>query len=505
MEETPSADNPSTPEGGEVGSSLAIFLAMALGVAWGSIARTSFGGEIYVGFLGSTFKAILKMLIMPLVFCSIFTGITSLGDLRQLGRLGTRTLGLYALTTGLAVALGLFVVNTTKPGVGTNADQLQVSLEVQQGKHLRLLELARADAEAQRTESARWMYQLFLDRYGKRVEDRALLHTIESERNQLPEIPPERQEKRQKEAQTRWNAELGLGRSPMKVSDFLHAQIGKLFKNPFQALAGGDILAVIVFALMFGISVTTLGPRSKTLIEVASASNDAMMVMTDWIMRVIAPVGVFALMADVVSALGIDVLRSLAGYMVAVLLGLGFHGFVILPALLWMVARVSPVRFFQGSRKALAISFSTASSSATLPVSMELAEKELDCSAKVAGFVLPLGATVNMDGTALYEAVAALFIAQLYGIPLSLSMQVLVALTATLAAVGAAGIPSAGTVTMVMVLNAAGLPLDGIALILAVDRILDMCRTSVNVIGDLSVAVMVDRLEKADDAASPEG
>jgi Na+/H+-dicarboxylate symporter len=188
----------------------------------------------------------------------------------------------------------------------------------------------------------------------------------------------------------------------------------------------------------------------------------------------------------------------LSKYMLCVVVALGVHAFVVLPLLLMIGGRVSPLQFFVRVRSALSVAFSTSSSSATLPVSIEVAEKEAKLSPQVSGFVLPLGATINMDGTALYEAVAALFIAQLYGIDLGLGPQFLIFLTAALAAIGAAGIPSAGTVTMVMVFSAVGLPLVGIGLILAVDRILDMCRTTVNVWGDLIGAAILDRYESTD-------
>jgi solute carrier family 1 (high affinity glutamate transporter) protein 1 len=476
-------------------SGFTILLAMVAGLFWGLFSRSFLGGEVYVGFLGLIFKAMLKMLIVPLVLASIVTGITSLGDVRQLGRLGARTLGYYALTTGLAVCLGLSLVNTIRPGQGGGAETLQVSLEVNQGKHKRLLALAKSDAEAGRVESARAMYVLFLERYGSQVEP-GLRDQVTRERDRIQPPPAYRRKLRLVEAQTRWRVETGKNSSSMTVKDFLLAQIGKLFKNPFQALANTDILAIIVFALLLGGCLTTLGEQGRPLIAVFESLNAAMMVLTNLIMTYVAPVGVFALMADVVASLGIQVLQLLGSYMACVVLGLGIHGLVILPTILRLFGGMGLLHFLAGARKPMAVALSTASSSATLPVTIEAAEEQLGCLPRTAGFVLPLGATVNMDGTALYEAVAALFIAQIYGIHLSLGHQVLVALTATLAAIGAAGIPSAGTVTMVMVLNAAHLPLDGIALILAVDRVLDMCRTMVNVMGDLVVAVVVDRGER---------
>lgn len=495
-----SASSPPSESGSEnrshASGGTAILVAMVLGLGWGLVAREYLGGVVYISFLGLIFKAVLKMLIVPLVLASIVTGITSLGDVRQLGRLGLRTLGFYALTTGLAVCLGLGLVNTIQPGRGGGAEALQVSLEVNQRKHVRLLELARSDADSGRLENARALYQLFLDRYGERI-GKDLREEVRGQRDAIQEPPPYRRKQRMVEAEERWRRETGKNASGMTVQEFLMAQIGKLFKNPFEALAQTDILAIIVFSLLLGGCLTTLGEKGRPLIAVFESLNEAMMVLTHLVMTYLAPAGVLALMADVVASLGLEVFQLLGGYMICVSGGLALHGLVVLPLLLRLVGGMDLATFLAGARKPMAVALSTASSSATLPVTIEAAEEDLGCQPRIAGFVLPLGATVNMDGTALYEAVAALFIAQIYGVPLDLFQQLLVALTATLAAVGAAGIPSAGTVTMVMVLDAVGLPLDGIALILAVDRVLDMARTMVNVMGDLVVAVVVDRVEAA--------
>ena len=213
------------------------------------------------------------------------------------------------------------------------------------------------------------------------------------------------------------------------------------------------------------------------------------------IVMLIAPLGVFALMANEIASSGLSVLLVLLKYMATVIIGLSIHAVIILPAILWVLGRMNPLVYFRGIREALAIAFSTSSSSATLPVTMRCLNRNLDVPEQVTGFVVPLGATINMDGTALYEAVAAIFIAQLYGIDLSFGAQATIFLTATAASIGAAGIPSAGTVTMVMVFTAVGLPLEGIGLILAVDRILDMFRTTVNVWGDGTGAVVIARME----------
>ena len=274
--------------------------------------------------------------------------------------------------------------------------------------------------------------------------------------------------------------------------DFFLEMMKNTFKNPFASLANGDVLAILAFGIGLGAVLSTMGEHGKPLVDVFRALNGAMMRLTDWVMW-LAPLGVFGLLTKVVAEQGFDAITALGSYVFVVVTGLVVHGALILPAIGWGLGGVPPWKFFAGIKNALAVSFSTASSAATLPVTMDCCENNLGVKPRVAGFVLPLGATVNMDGTALYEAVAAMFIAQVYGIELGLGQQVLVFITATTAAVGAAGIPGAGLITMTLVLTAVGLPIEGIGLILAVDRMLDMVRTTVNVAGDATGAVVLDR------------
>jgi Na+/H+-dicarboxylate symporter len=290
--------------------------------------------------------------------------------------------------------------------------------------------------------------------------------------------------------------------APLTVERFLRAQIGKLLQNPFVALATNNVLGVILFALCLGLILVRMGEQGRKVLDLAEALNEAMMRFVVIVMK-LTPLGVFSLMATQIARSGLDILFLLAKYMICVLLALLVHSVFVLPLILRFFGRVSPLRFFFQVRDALSVAFSTSSSSATLPVSLEVAENNAEIPKRVTGFVLPLGATVNMDGTALYEAVAAMFIAQLYGIDLGMGPQILIFLTAGLAAIGAAGIPSAGTVTMVMVLAAGGLPISGIGLILAVDRLLDMCRTTVNVWGDLIGAAVLARYESKESPDAP--
>ena len=265
-------------------------------------------------------------------------------------------------------------------------------------------------------------------------------------------------------------------------------------ENVFAAMAQDKVLSVIFFSLLLGVAISSTGEKARPLTVLFEGLNTVMMKVTDWIMR-LAPVGVFALMAYTIGTMGLSVVRPLAVYMVTVILGLSIHAVVTLPVLLSIFGKYSPLRFIKDMFGAVATAFSTASSAATLPITMECLRENTGVSNKVASFVLPLGATVNMDGTALYEAVAAMFIAQAYGISLSIWQQLVIMLTATLASIGAAAIPGAGLVTMVIVLRAVNLPLGGIGMILAVDRLLDMLRTAVNVWGDACGTVVVARME----------
>lgn len=391
-----------------------IVLGMLLALVFGFAARQSdsvMGLVGWVSWMGVLFKQLLLVIIYPLVLASMVVGIVNLGDIRKVGGLAVKGLGYFTMTTGIAVVIGLVLVNVFQPGAGVD-----LSL-------------------------------------GGEVPDTLV--------------------------------ERGFG-------DFFLEMMKNTFKNPFASLANGDVLAILAFGIALGAVLSTLGEVGKPLVDVFRGLNAAMMRLTDWVMW-LAPLGVFGLLSKVVAEQGFDAIAALGGYVFVVLTGLIVHGAIVLPALGWGLGGVAPWRFFAGIKNALAVSFSTASSAATLPVTMDCVENNLGVKPRVAGFVLPLGATVNMDGTALYEAVAAMFIAQVYGIHLSIGQQVLVFITATTAAVGAAGIPGAGLITMTLVLTAVGLPIEGIGLILAVDRVLDMVRTTVNVAGDATGAVVLNR------------
>jgi proton glutamate symport protein len=265
--------------------------------------------------------------------------------------------------------------------------------------------------------------------------------------------------------------------------------------NPFAAFSEGKVLQIIVFMLFLGVLVSFVGQSAKPIVSFARGINDLMFKATDIIMK-IAPIGVFGLLVGVVAHLGLDPLLNLGKYMLTVLLGLAIHGMITLPILLYVFGKRNPLEFAKDMMPALSTAFSISSSAATLPITMECVIDRAKIKKEAAEFILPLGATVNMDGTALLEAVAAVFIAQAYGIDLSLGAQVVVIVTATLASIGAAAIPSAGFITLAIVLSALGLPLEGLGLLLAVDRVLDMCRTAVNVWGDSVGTAIVSRYVK---------
>lgn len=266
-------------------------------------------------------------------------------------------------------------------------------------------------------------------------------------------------------------------------------------ENPFEAMANGDVLPVIFFSLLFGFFVTQLKIDQRDLLgSVFKAAFEAMMKLTSFVIWT-APIGVFGIIAGIVAKTGFDAFASLGKFFLVVLAGLSIHFFVTLPLILKYLGKISPVKHYRGMLSALMTAFSTCSTIVTLPLTMKAVTEVSGASKKAAGFVLPIGATINMDGTALYECVATIFIAQVYGFDLSLAQQGIIVITAVLASIGAASIPMSGLVMMTIILKAVGLPLEGVAMILAVDRILDMFRTTVNVFSDSVGAVVISRLE----------
>ncbi|WP_346874067.1 dicarboxylate/amino acid:cation symporter [Clostridium sp. UBA5988] len=264
--------------------------------------------------------------------------------------------------------------------------------------------------------------------------------------------------------------------------------------NPIASMANGNMLQIIVFAMLIGVGLSTLGEKTKMITNLFQQLNDLIMKIVDFVM-IIAPIGVFGLIARTFATQGFDAMIPLIKYMSLVLISLLIHATIVYGGLLKLFTRLSPIRFFKKFFPAISVAFSTSSSSATLPVSMEIAEENLGISKDVASFTLPLGATINMDGTAIMQGVATVFIAQIYGVDLTLSSFLTVILTATLASIGTAGVPGVGMIMLSMVLQSVGLPVEGIALIMGIDRILDMARTSVNITGDAVCTMIVAKTE----------
>jgi Na+/H+-dicarboxylate symporter len=391
-------------------------------------------------FLGKTvFMGLLKMLIVPLIISSVIAGVVSVGNFRQLGRIGLKTLVYYFATMLVAVTVGLILVTWIQPG-GFMTD------------------LADRQAAAETA-----------------VQQREAAITTAQEK--------------------------GLLGAVMNI-------IGQLVpSNPIKDAAEMQVLPMIVFSIFFGVVLTMLGERGRPVAVFFQIIFEVIMKMVHAVIW-LAPIGVFCLLAWTVARIGLaDFGKGITVYMATVISGLAVHGLIILPLLLLLFVRINPFRYMHQMRQALMTAFGTDSSSATLPVTMECATEEGGVSEKAAGFVLPLGATINMDGTALYEAVAVAFLAQAYGLQLGLEQSVIIAMTATLAAVGAAGIPEAGLVTMLIVIkavndnvlagdpNTATIPIAAVGIIIGVDRLLDMCRTTVNVWGDAVGAKIISQSE----------
>jgi Na+/H+-dicarboxylate symporter len=392
----------------------------------------------YTEWLGRLFLALIKMVVVPLVFCSLLVGIAGLGDPRKLGRMGGRTLGFFFATTVAALTIGVTLANIIAPG----------NLLSEQAK--KRLQGSYSDGASDKVNAA-------------------------------------------SEAPT-----------------FTDQIVGIVPANPLESMANGDMLQVIFFAAMLGIALTLLGKKAQVVVDVTDSINGAMVVLVTIAME-LAPYGVAALLFQVAGTTGMTVLLALGAYGGVVVLGLLLHLFITYGAVIRLGVKLPFFQFLGAIKEALLLAFSTSSSSATLPVTMRCCEDNVGVSKETTSFVLPLGATVNMDGTALYQGVAAIFIAQVYGIDLTLGDQLVIVTSATMASIGAAGVPGAGMITLAMVLTAIGVPTEGLALVLGVDRLLDMFRTSVNVVGDSTACAFMARLEgddlkimtDAEDAANP--
>jgi DAACS family dicarboxylate/amino acid:cation (Na+ or H+) symporter len=375
--------------------------------------------------LGKIFLNLLIMMVIPLVFASLALGVSQIGDLKKLGRIGFRTISYFFLVTTLAVTLGLVLVNSIRPG-----DYLQGETKTQ-----------------------------LLSTYGE----------------QATEIK-----------ETSEKTEFGI-----------QTLVNIVPRNPFAAIAkpNPEMLALIFVSLMIGIALTMIDKsKAEPLVKLLAGINDVTIVIINIAMK-LAPFGVAALIFSVTSRFGFELLIALGMYMITVLSGLMILLFGIFSILIKVFARYSPILFFKKVQTVMMTAFSTSSSSATLPTTISVAQQNLGIPSQITGFVLPLGATMNMNGTALFEGVTVLFLAQVFGIELSLIVQIIVVLMSVLTAIGAAGVPSGSIPLLAIVLAMVNVPVEGIAIILGADRLLDMCRTTLNVTGDITCSAYIARSE----------
>lgn len=451
---------------------MVVAIVLAFVVAW---LFPHFAASLEIG--GEIFLRLLTMVVVPLVMSSVMSGILGLGDVRKLGRPGASAVGYYLMTTVLAVTIGVITVNIVRPGVGFQApaEQQQTENEPPEGALVISGDMRDGSADPHEEHPRDW---------------------VEVEIDGKPYFVP---------------AYEGIKSSP-DIGTIFEGLILMLFSgNLLHSMVDMQLLPLIVFSIIFAGMLTTMGEKGQTLSTLLVSINDALLSFVMLLMK-FAPLGIFCL---VTSRFGeafaqgefIAQMQQLSWYVVTVLTGLGIHFFVVLPAILWFFTKRNPYQFMRQMFDALLTAFSTASSSATLPVTMECAEKNAGVSKRSTEFVLPLGATINMDGTALYEAAAAIFIAQIYAganpdFEFGLTQQIVIAVTATLAAIGAAGIPEAGLVTMLIVLNAVGLPIEYLPLILPVDWFLDRFRTATNGFGDAVGSAVVDQTFPAEPAAA---
>lgn len=372
-------------------------------------------GILYV--IGQGFIRLMKMLVVPLVFCSLVCGSMAIGDTKKLGTVGVRTLIFYLFTTALAITVALTVGNIIDPGVGLDMSAIKTNA---------------ADVA--------------------QMEATSLTDTL------LNIIPD----------------------------------------NPVNSLASGSMLQIIVFALIIGVILAKLGDRAETVSNFFGQFNDIMMEMTMMVMS-LAPIGVFCLISRTFANIGFSAFLPLGKYMIGVLLALAIQCLIVYLGLLKVFTGLNPIKFIKNFFPVMAFAFSTATSNATIPLSIDTLAKKMGVSKKISSFTIPLGATINMDGTAIMQGVAVVFAAQAFGIHLTMTDYITVIGTATLASIGTAGVPSVGLVTLTMVFNSVGLPVEAIGLIMGIDRILDMTRTAVNITGDAVCTTIVAHQNKAID------
>lgn len=383
-----------------------IFIGLCLGLIVGLLFKDV---ALMLKPMGTLFINMIKMLIVPLVFATLVTGITSMEDLSKMRRIGIKTFSIYLITTAIAVAIGLAFGILFEPGSGV-----------------------------------------------------ALSNT----------------------------AAVAVKKAPPLIDTLL----ALVPTNPIDSLTKGDILQIIVFAIFLGISINLAGEKGRPVAAFFESFSETMFKMTEIVIS-FAPIGVFGLMAWVSASYGVDVLLSLAKVIACVYIASIIHMALTMGGGIALFAKLNPIRFFKGILSAQTVAFTTTSSSGTLPITTSNTIHNLGVSKPIASFVLPLGATINMDGTAIYQGICVMFVAQAFGVDLTFANYLTIILTATLASIGTAGVPGAGLIMLSLVLTSVNLPLEGIAIIAGIDRILDMARTTVNVTGDAMTSVLIAKSE----------
>ena len=457
-----------------------IVIGLVLGIIW-ALLSSRFGWTKFtldwIDPFGQIFINLLKLIAVPLVLFSIIGGVTGIGDPEKLGRMGFKTLALYLSTTILAITLGLGLVNFIQPGKLISKESIKEN---------------------------RVIYELWAKSTGNKIVDDKCISCDVNNKEFVAKIA----KRNGSEVVSTEVAKKLMMASATKQSGPLQFLVDIVPSNIFVSLTdNGLMLQVIFFALFFGISLLLIPKEaSNDLIKLINGFNDVFIKMVEIIMGA-APYFVFALMAGIVSKMAgdspdrvLEIFKGLSWYFLVVALGLILMAFVVYPLILKIFTgkEFSYRKFFEGISEAQALAFSTSSSAATLPVTMECVEENLGVDKRITSFVLPIGATVNMDGTSLYQAIAVIFLAHMHGIDLTLGAQITIVLTTTLASIGSAAIPGAGLVMLMIVLQTVGLDPAWIAIILPVDRLLDMLRTVVNVTGDATVSTIIAKTENMD-------
>ncbi len=453
-----------------------IIIGMVLGIIWALISSLLGWSSFTIDWIdpfGTIFIRLLKLIAVPLVLFSIISGVANIGDPKSLGRMGGRTLGFYLITTILAVSLGLLIVNVIKPGKLID-EQSRIDNRIS-------YEIWASDQGYQIKDGVNYLQDPSFMARAKEISDLTKAELTEASVSD----------------------KIGVVEK-VKDSTPLQALIDIVPDNFFYSLSNnGLMLQIIFFAIFFGVCLLFIpAEKAQPVLKLVDGINEVFLKMVDLVMQA-APFFVFALLAGVVSKMAgddigkvIEIFKGLSWYSLTVIIGLLFMIFAVYPTILKLfVKRIPYVGFFRAMGPAQTLAFSTSSSAATLPVTMECVEQNLGIDKKISSFVLPIGATVNMDGTSMYQAIAVVFLAQLHMIDLTIGQQLTVVLTATLASIGSAAVPSAGLVMLIIVLDSVGLNPAWIAIIFPVDRILDMIRTVVNVTGDATVCSIIANSE----------